>query len=124
MFIEIINHKKMGLIHAMRSNGPLHQVTINSNLSSSTGFATFELNYGCMPMIIGRISPIKHTKPGVKHFVNQAISNLEMVHDAIIESQVTQTQQANKRRRPETPLETRSTCLQRTLPYLKVDPES
>src|ERR1700679_1531736 len=45
---------------------PITEFTINSNLSSLTGFAPFKLNYGYMPMIIGGISPIKHTKPGVK----------------------------------------------------------
>jgi hypothetical protein len=56
-----------------------------------------------MPMIIGGISPTEKAKPGVRKFVNQAISNLEMAQDAIIESQVRQTHQANKKRRPETP---------------------
>jgi len=82
---------------------PLTEFAINSNLSSSTGFAPFELNYGYMPMLIGGITPFEKAKPGVKRFVNQAINNLEMAHDAIIESRVTQTRQANKRRRPETP---------------------
>ena len=79
---------------------PITEFVINLSLSSLTGFAPFKLNYGYMPTIIGGISPIEHTKPGVKRFINQAISNLEM---AIIESQVTQTWQENKWWRPETP---------------------
>jgi hypothetical protein len=59
---------------------------INSNISSSLGFAPFELNYGHMPMIIGGISPIEKANPGVRKFINQVISNLEMAHDAIIKS--------------------------------------
>jgi hypothetical protein len=70
---------------------PLTEFAINSNLSSSTGFAPFELNYGYMPMLISGITPFEKVKPGVKRFVNQAINNLEMAHDAIIESRVTQT---------------------------------
>jgi RNase H-like domain found in reverse transcriptase/Reverse transcriptase (RNA-dependent DNA polymerase)/Integrase zinc binding domain len=82
---------------------PMTEFAINSNISSSSGFAPFELNYGHMPMIIGGISPIEKAKPGVRNFVNQAISNLEMAHDAIIESRVRQTHQANKKRKAETP---------------------
>jgi hypothetical protein len=82
---------------------PMTEFAINSNISSSSGFAPFELNYGHMPMIIGGISPIEKAKPGVRKFVNQAISNLEMAHDAIIESRVRQTHQANKKRKAETP---------------------
>src|ERR1700690_3166964 len=77
---------------------------INLNISSSKGFMPFELNYGYMPMLIGGITPIDNAKPGVKQFVNLAIDNLEKAHDAIIESRVTQTHQANKRRREEPPI--------------------
>jgi len=83
---------------------PMVEFAINSNISSSTGFAPFELNYGYMPMFIGGITPIDNAKPGVKQFVNLAIDNLEKAHDAIIESRVTQTHQANKRRREEPPI--------------------
>jgi len=82
---------------------PLAEFAINSNISSSTGFAPFELNYGYMPTLIGGITPMEKAKPGVKRFVTQALSNLEMAHDAILESRVTQTYQANRRRRPEMP---------------------
>ena len=77
-------------------NLPMVEFAINSNISSLTGFVPFELNYGYMPMFIGGITPIDNAKPGVKQFVNLAIDNLEKAHDAIIESHVTQTHQANK----------------------------
>ena len=80
---------------------PMTEFTLNSSISSSTGFAPFELNYGFLPTFIGGISPTDEAKPGIKRFLNQAISNLEMAHDAIIESRVIQTRQANRRRRPE-----------------------
>src|ERR1700685_981956 len=80
------------------------EFAINSNISSSTGFAPFELNYGYMPMFIGGITPIDNAKPGVKQFVNLAIDNLEKAHDAIIKSRVTQMRQANKRRQEESPI--------------------
>ena len=39
------------------------------------------------------------TAPRVKSFVQQAIQNLEMAHDAIIESQVVQVYHTNKKRK-------------------------
>ena len=82
---------------------PLTEFAINSNISSSTGFAPFELNYGYMPSLIGGIMPFENAKPGIKRFINQALTNLGMAHDAIIESQVNQTRQSNKQRKAETP---------------------
>src|SRR5882762_4555552 len=60
---------------------PLVKFAINLSLSSTTGFALFELNYGYMPTLIGGISPTETAKPGVRRFVNQAINNLETTHD-------------------------------------------
>jgi hypothetical protein len=80
------------------------EFAINSSISSSTGFAPFELNCGFMPTIIGGITPFENAKPGVKRFINQAIRNLEMAHDTIIQSRVMQTRYANKRRRRESPI--------------------
>lgn len=80
---------------------PLVEFAINSNISSSTGFAPFELNYGFMPTLIGGILPTEDAKPGVKKFVNQALENLTQAHDAIIESRVMQTHYANRKRRGE-----------------------
>src|SRR6267154_204932 len=82
---------------------PLVEFAINSSLSSTMGFAPFELNYGYMPTLIGGISPTETAKPGVRHFINQAINNLETAHDVIIKSRVNQTLQANKRRREDSP---------------------
>ncbi len=42
------------------------EFAINSNISSSTGFGPFELNYGFLPTFIGGISPTKVAKPGIK----------------------------------------------------------
>jgi len=83
---------------------PMVEFAINSNISGSTGFTPFELNYGYMPMFIGGITPIDPAKPGVKWFVNLAIANLEKAHDAFIESRITQTHQVNKRRQEESPI--------------------
>ena len=65
---------------------PLTEFAINSNISSLTGFAPLELNYGYMPSLIGGIMPFENAKPGIKQFINQALTNLGMAHDAIITS--------------------------------------
>src|ERR1700723_3815413 len=82
---------------------PIVEFAINSNIRSSTGFAPFELNYGYLPTLIGGITPTEKAKPGVHKFVNQAINNLEEAHDAIINSRVRQTLQANRRHRADAP---------------------
>jgi len=79
------------------------EFAINSNISSSTWFAPFKLNCGYMPTIIGGITPFENAKPGIKKFINQAINNLEMAHDTIIQSHVSQTRHANCRQRKEDP---------------------
>ena len=76
---------------------PMVEFAMNSNLSSSTGFAPFELNFGYMPTFIAGITPNKKAKPGVMKFVTQALDNLSTAHDSIIESRSVQTHQANKR---------------------------
>lgn len=78
---------------------PLVKFAINLSINSSSGFAPFELNYGYMPMFMTGIIPNDKAKPGVKAFVEQALRNLSMAHDTIIESRSSQTHQANKRRR-------------------------
>ena len=53
-----------------------------------------------MPVITHQIKEGKlSTAPGVKSFVQQAIQNLEMAHDAIIESRVVQAYHTNKKRK-------------------------
>ena len=79
---------------------PMTEFMLNSSISSSTGFAPFKLNHRYMPIITQQIKEGTFlTAPGVKFFVQQAIQNLEMAHDAIIESQVVQAYHANKKRK-------------------------
>jgi hypothetical protein len=77
---------------------PMVEFALNSAISSSSGFAPFELNYGYSPSINPGMIPKPSTVPGVKHFVTRALQNLADAHDAIIESRVHQTHQANCRR--------------------------
>ena len=78
---------------------PMVEYTLNSSISSSTGFVPFKLNYGYMPVVMSRMDKrVTSLPPGVKTFVQQALENLAMVHDAIIESRVGQTYHVNKRK--------------------------
>jgi hypothetical protein len=74
---------------------PLVEFVINSAISSSSGFAPFELNTGYIPSINLGVHPEPTSVPGVKYFVHKAIHNFIEAHDAIIESRVCQTHQAN-----------------------------
>ena len=78
---------------------PMVEFAINSSISSSMGFTPFKLNYGHMPRIMEHVGEGKPSEaPGVKMFVHQALENLAMAHDAIIESRITQTYHTNKRK--------------------------
>jgi len=78
---------------------PMVEFALNSAISSSSGFAPFELNYGYTPSLNPGLAPEPSGVPGVKHFVARALQNLADAHDAIIESRVRQTHNANRHRR-------------------------
>jgi hypothetical protein len=85
---------------------PLTEFAINSSINSSSGFAPFELNYGYMPVLGEKVFEGKTSlAPGIRTFVQRAKENLEMAHDAIIESRVIQAYHANKRRLEGKPLQ-------------------
>ena len=70
---------------------------MNSNMSSTTGFAPFELSQGYMPQMGIPTTVDTHFK-GVKQFAEQARSNLLAAHDTILENRVLQSFHANKKR--------------------------
>jgi hypothetical protein len=78
---------------------PMTEFAINSTLSSSTGFAPFELNYGWLPHLT--FSNALSNYAGVNNFIENAKSNLMAAHDAIIASRIAHTHHANKGRRSE-----------------------
>jgi hypothetical protein len=56
------------------------EFTLNSNISSTTGFTPFQLNSGYMPQIgIPMATDTKFT--GVRHFMQQAQMNLLAAHE-------------------------------------------
>ncbi|KXN89042.1 hypothetical protein AN958_06393 [Leucoagaricus sp. SymC.cos] len=75
---------------------PLTEFVINSSISTSTGYAPFELNGGYIPSMIKEVRGDNSPPQGIKKFANVALANLAAAHDAIIEARVFQTQQANK----------------------------
>ena len=78
---------------------PMVEYALNSSISSSMGFVPFELNYGHMPVMMSHMEKGVTLLPlGVETFVQQALENLAMAHDAIIESRIGQTYHANKRK--------------------------
>jgi len=74
---------------------PMVEFTLNSAISSSSGFAPFKLNYGYTPSLNPGLAPELSGVPGIKHFVAHALQNLADAHDAIIESRVCQMHNAN-----------------------------
>lgn len=77
----------------------LVKFAINSSINASTEVAPFELNYGYMPCIIREL--VREPMPGVKAFAKCALDNLAAAHNAIIESQVSQTHYANQHQHAE-----------------------
>ena len=74
------------------------EFAMNSNVSSTTGFAPFELNQGYMPRAGIPTTTDTHFQ-GVQQFAEQARSNLLAAHNAILENCILQTFHANKKRR-------------------------
>ncbi|KAI5897450.1 uncharacterized protein SCHCODRAFT_02470008, partial [Schizophyllum commune H4-8] len=72
-----------------------------ASVSSATGFAPFELNYGYMPSMIAELRAQEEPPKGLRDFALQALQNLADAHDAIIEARVFQRHYANARRREE-----------------------
>jgi hypothetical protein len=78
---------------------PITEFTMNSAVSSTTGYSPFKLNYGYLLTLLKL--PIKSETKfyGIEQFADKARLNLSAAHDTIIAAQVHQTQQANKSRR-------------------------
>src|SRR3977135_4023995 len=77
---------------------PMVEFALNSNISTTTGYAPFELNGGYMPQLGQRVK-LNTPYRGVKQFAQQALWNMMAAHDAMITNRVNQTYHANKRRR-------------------------
>jgi len=70
---------------------------LNSNISATTGYALFELNYRYIPQLGQHLSTDTQFT-GVKQFSQQALWNLTIAHNTIVEHHVMQTHHANHKR--------------------------
>jgi hypothetical protein len=75
---------------------PMVELTLNSNVSATTGFAPFELNHSYMPRIDLPVNT-DTTFKGVSQFAQQAQWSLMAAHDAILEHHVDQMFHANRK---------------------------
>jgi hypothetical protein len=80
---------------------PLVEFAINSSISSSTGFAPFELVYTRMPQFMTKVTPQFIKSKGIQDFVEQATQNLNDAFDALLQTRVFQKATADKRRKAE-----------------------
>jgi len=74
----------------------LTEFAINSSVSATSRYAPFELNGGYMPSMMKEFRSNETTARGIKEFAAQALHNLAEAHDAIIETQVFQTNQSKE----------------------------
>jgi hypothetical protein len=72
------------------------ELTLNSNVSATTGFGPFELNHGYMARIDLSVNT-DTTFKGVSQFAQQALWILVAAHDAILEHRVDQTFHSNQK---------------------------
>ena len=75
---------------------PATEFALNSSVSATMGYAPFELHSEHIPQLGQRLSTDTQFT-GVKQFAQQALWNLTMAHDGIIEHHVMQAQHANRR---------------------------
>ncbi len=77
---------------------PMIEFALNSSMSSTTGFAPFELTSGHMPCMMWKPPDPSGFTPGIRAFAAMARQSLAEAHDAIIASRVFQAHHANKHR--------------------------
>ena len=75
---------------------PMVEFVLNSSVSTTTGFAPFELNQGSMPQI-GMPTSFDTTFKGVKQFALQVKWDLMAAHNVIITNHIQQMFHTNKK---------------------------
>ena len=76
---------------------PMIEFAINSSIGRATGLAPFEINYRYMPVMMKEVKDMEKTPPGVRMFTKNALKNMALAHDALIESRVFQQRYTNAR---------------------------
>jgi Integrase zinc binding domain len=64
---------------------PLIKFVINSSIGSATGLALFKINCRYMPVIMTELRDVDKAPPGVQTFAQQALCNMAVAHDTLIE---------------------------------------
>jgi hypothetical protein len=65
---------------------PLIEFAINSSINSAMGLVPFEINNGYMPIMMKGVKDSERTPPGVQSFAQNAIRNMVIAHDVLIEA--------------------------------------
>lgn len=73
------------------------EFAINASISDTTKYALFEVNGGYLPLMLREVRSSAVAAPGIQVCAQSVLCNLADAHDAIIESRVFQTHQANKK---------------------------
>ncbi|KNZ74060.1 hypothetical protein J132_08320 [Termitomyces sp. J132] len=81
------------------------EFAINVSISEMIWFALFELNGGYMLSIIWEIRADTAIQKGIQQFACQALENLAVADNTIIEAHIFQTHLANSHCRPDPKLE-------------------
>jgi hypothetical protein len=85
---------------------PMVEFALNSSVSSTTGYAPFELAATHMPRMIERIDGSKIENKGIKEFVELALERLNDAYGAIVHQRVFQKVKADRSRREEPEIKT------------------
>jgi hypothetical protein len=65
---------------------PLIEFTINSSINSVTGLVPFEINNRYMPIMMKEVKDSEQTPPDVQSFAQNAIRNMAIAHNMLIEA--------------------------------------
>jgi len=75
----------------------LIKFVINSSIGNAMGLAPFEINYRYMPIMMREMREMEKTPPGVQAFAQNALNNMTLAHNVLIEDRIFQQQHTNKR---------------------------
>lgn len=81
------------------------EFAINASVSTTTGYAPFEIIQGRIPNMICKMLNPATAPPAVWDFTRATLEHLQEVHDTIIEARVFQTTNANRLRSKEPVIE-------------------
>ena len=84
MFRSLIKPDQKDWVHRC----PMIEFAINLSVGNATKLAPFEINCGYMPTMLREVKASKRIPPGIRTFVQNALQNMTLVHDTLIEMRV------------------------------------